>query len=523
MSARTDVSVPGLRSGWLETLVRAFRGEGSSEWLTRFVILRFLGLVYLVAFVAAARQASPLIGEHGLTPLSAYLQAVRDHFGSTAEAVVKLPSLFWIAHSDGVLIGAAWLGVALSFALLAGYANAITMTLLWALYISFVHVGQRWYGYGWEMQLGETGFLAIFLCPLTDGRPFPSRPPPTPIIWLNRWLIVRIMLGAGLIKLRGDPCWRDLTCLYYHFETQPIPGPLSRSFHFLPHWMLEGGVLYNHFAELVAPLFAFGPRRVRHVAGAAMLALQVTLILSGNLAFLNWLTIVPILACFDDTLLRRLLPRGLVRTAERAAAVARPTRAGRFAVGGVFGVVCLLSIFPVTNLFSSDQAMNTNFEPLGLVNTYGAFGSVGRVRREIVFEGTSDPEPGAQTEWKEYPFKCKPGDPNRPACWITPYHLRLDWQIWFAAMGRPADHPWTVHLVWKLLHGDAATLSLLGENPFPDAPPRFVRARLYEYHFAPPGNPSGALWERKLVGDWLPPLSTADPRLLQFLALFGWS
>src|SRR6185503_8889056 len=175
---------------------------------------------------------------------------------------------------------------------LAGFANALLLLVLWALYMSYVHVGQDWYGYGWEIQLLETGFLAVFLCPLLDARPFPRRPPPAPVVWLFRWVVVRIMLGAGLIKLRGDPCWQELTCLDTHFETQPLPNPLSPALHAMPHWIHALGVLGNHLAELVAPLFAFGPRRARHVAGLAMFAFQIGLILSGNLSFLNWLTLV---------------------------------------------------------------------------------------------------------------------------------------------------------------------------------------------------------------------------------------
>ena len=170
-----------------------------------------------------------------------------------------------------------------------------------------------WYGFGWELQLLETGFLAIFLCPLFDGRPFPKRPPPVVVIWLYRWLIVRIMLGAGLIKLRGDECWRDLTCLVYHYETQPVPNPLSALLHDLPVWFHKIGVLFNYVCELIAPFFAFGPRRARHVAGVLMVSFQLALILSGNLSFLNWLTIIPALACFDDSLLSDATLREFLR------------------------------------------------------------------------------------------------------------------------------------------------------------------------------------------------------------------
>ena len=498
------------------------RGEPASYWLTRFVILRLLGLVYFVAFLSLALQVLPLIGSSGLLPAGSFLARVGAQFGSRLDAFLEFPSLFWIDASDRFLVSLAWAGAAMALVVLLGFANAILLTLLWALYLSFVFIGQDWYGYGWEIQLLETGFLAIFLCPLLDPRPFPRRPPPAPVIWLFRWLIFRIMLGAGLIKIRGDACWRDLTCLYYHYETQPIPNPLSRALHFMPRWFHKLGVLYNHLCELVAPWFAFAPRPARHIAGGLMLAFQVILILSGNLSFLNWLTIVPILACFDDSLLRRVLPRLLVEAAGRAAAGARPSRPQHVAVAALVAVVAALSVYPVRNLLSSRQAMNTSFNRLSLVNAYGAFGSVGKNRLQIVFEGSGDPVVSERAVWKPYEYKCQPGDPKRRPCVVSPYHYRLDWQIWFAAMSTANRYPWTLHLVWKLLHDDAGALSLLGSNPFPDAPPRYVRAVLYRYEFAPPGNPQGVWWNRLALGLWLPPLAADDPRLLRFLAAYGW-
>ena len=184
--------------------------------------------------------------------------------------------------------------------------------------------------------------------------------------------------------------------------------------------------------------------------------------------------------------------------------------------------MALLSIAPVRNLLSEHQAMNTSFNRLALVNTYGAFGSVGRERGEIVFEGTDEPVITEQTRWKEYEFKCKPGDPFRRPCIVSPYHYRIDWQIWFAAMSNPEHYPWTVHLAWKLLHNDPLALSLLANDPFPKAPPRFIRGSYYRYEFAPFGEPGGAWWKRTRLGTWLPPLSQDDPRLLRFLTAFGW-
>ena len=496
--------------------------SADSYWLTRFVLLRLLGCVYAVAFLVAAEQILPLIGSHGLQPVHSYLERVQNTLGSPTAGFVRLPSLFWFDHSDAALQLTAWVGFALSCVVVAGYANAIVMGLLWALYMSFVHVGQDWYGYGWEIQLLETGFLAIFLCPPLDGRPFSKRAPPVVVFWLFRWLIFRIMLGAALIKLRGDSCWRDLTALYYHFETQPIPGPLSRWFDFLPHWILKAGVLFNFLAELIAPWFAFYPRIARRVAGVVIVLFQFSLILSGNLSFLNWLTIVPALACFDDGFWAKLLPRALVNRATTAAAAAQPCPPMQHTALAVAVIIGLLSVQPVINMISPLQVMNTSFDPLDLVNTYGAFGTVGRERLNVVFEGTDAELPDARAVWKGYRYQALPVALDKRPPQIAPYQPRLDWQMWFAAMSTPNQYPWTLNLVWKLLHNDPGALSLFGGNPFPEKPPHYIRATLYHYEFVRPGTPEGNWWKREELGLWLPPLSASDPRLLNFLQLAGW-
>jgi uncharacterized membrane protein YphA (DoxX/SURF4 family) len=385
--------------------------------------------------------------------------------------------------------------------------------------MSFVHVGQDWYGYGWEIQLLETGFLAIFLCPLIDARPFPRSSPPIAIVWLLRWLICRIMLGAGLIKLRGDRAWRDLTALDYHFETQPLPNPLSRWFHFLPRPVLRAGVALNHLAELIAPWLVFWPRAARLAAGSVIVAFQLVLIISGNLSFLNWLTIVPALACFDDRALARVLPRVLVRRASAAAAAASPSVAMERTSYAVAALIALLSIEPALNLISPRQIMNTSFDPLELVNTYGAFGTVGRERLNVVFEGSSAEQPG-EGDWQAYPYVGLPEALDRRPPQVAPYQLRLDWQMWFAAMASPGDYPWTLHLVWKLLHADPGALGLFAADPFAGARPRWIRATLYRYRFAEPG--SGQWWTRERLGQWLPPLTADDARLRAALARAGW-
>jgi hypothetical protein len=503
------------------TAVESTALTAASYWLTRFVLLRLLGFVYLIAFLVAARQLVPLIGRRGLLPADLYLRRLTDHFGSRSDGFLNAPSLFWIGVSDRGLLAVAWSGAVLSLLLVLGYANAIIMLLLWILYTSIVNVGQLWYGYGWEIQLLETGFLSIFLCPLLDARPFPRRAPPIVVIWLYRWLIFRIMLGAGLIKMRGDSCWRDLTCLYYHYETQPIPNPVSWWLHFRPHWFHKLGTFWNHLIELVVPWFGFWPRPARHTAGVLMASFQGFLIVSGNLSFLNWLTIVPCLACLDDSFWARLLPRSLVRRAEAAAAEAEPSRPQEIASYALGLVVAVLSIDPVKNLISPGQLMNSSFNRLNLVNTYGAFGTVGRERFEIIFEGTESDSPEFAV-WREYEFVAKPGDPRRRPAFIAPYQPRIDWQIWFAAMATPGKYPWTIHFVWKLLHNDPGTLSLLANNPFPEAPPRYIRAQLYRYRFIRPGEKLVPWWHREPVAMWLPPLSADDPNLRRFLEAQGW-
>jgi len=286
---------------------------------------------------------------------------------------------------------------------------------------------------------------------------------------------------------------------------------------------LKTGVWFNFLAELVAPWFVFWPRLGRHIAGSVIVLFQITLLLSGNLSFLNWLTIIPALACFDDGFWSRLLPRPLVRRAEAAAACAEPSRPMLVTAWTVSVAIALLSIQPVLNMLSPQQIMNTSFDPLDLVNTYGAFGSVGRERLNVVFEGTMDTVPDDKADWKAYPYKALPVALDKRPTQIAPYQLRLDWQMWFAAMSSPDEYPWTLNLVWKLLHNDPGAVSLFADNPFHDKPPRYIRAVLYRYTFAHSGNPGGLWWNRQRIGNvWLPAMSADDPQLNDYLKRAGW-
>ncbi len=464
------------------------------SWLSRLLVQRGLAAIYLVAFLVAVNQFRPLLGERGLLPVPRFLATVPFR---------RAPSVFHLHYSDRGFALVAWGGVVLSGAALLGltergplWASMVAWLVLWALYLSIVNVGQVFYSFGWETLLLEAGFLAVFLGPSHLA-------PPAPVLWLMRWLVFRLEFGAGLIKLRGDRCWRDLTCLYYHHETQPMPNPLSWFFHHLPKPLHQVEVLANHVAQLVAPFGLLAPQPVASVAGVVIIVTQSWLVLSGNFSWLNLLTITLACSALAGSVLASLL------------GVSPPSSLQGIpgwhqgAVLALVAVVVVLSYRPVHNLASRRQLMNTSFEPLHLVNTYGAFGSVTRVRYEIVLEGTEDAEVGPTTEWKEYEFKGKPGDPLRRPPQIAPYHLRLDWLMWFAALSARYAEPWFLVLVAKLLENDPATVKLLRRVPFPQAPPAFIRARFYEYRFTTwrERRATGAWWKRTLVGDFLRPTS----------------
>ncbi|XP_049758782.1 lipase maturation factor 1 isoform X1 [Elephas maximus indicus] len=500
-------------------------------WLTRIVLLRALAFVYFVAFLVAFHQNKQLIGDQGLLPSRLYLKSVQQYFkGRIAwDALSSAPTILWFldwSHMDTNLdlLALAGLGIS-SFVLIAGCANMALMAALWVLYMSLVNVGQVWYAFGWESQLLETGFLGIFLCPLWTLSRLPRYTPTSwVVVWGFRWLIFRIMLGAGLIKIRGDQCWWDLTCMDYHYETQPVPNPAAYYLHRSPWWVHRTETLGNHVIELLVPFFLLLGRRMCILHGILQVIFQVILIISGNLSFLNWLTIVPSLACFDDAALGFLFssrPGGLrdrvLQLQEREAQGAWPVRTHGYAVRQVVHLALVtligyLSIPVILNLLSSQQVMNVSFNPLRIVNTYGAFGSITKERTEVILQGTASPNASASdVVWEDYEFRCKPGDPRRRPCLISPYHYRLDWLMWFAAFQTYEQHEWIIHLAGKLMANDAQALSLLFHNPFTGrAPPRWVRAELYRYKFSLPGGrhaAEGEWWVRRRIGPYFPPLS----------------
>jgi hypothetical protein len=457
---------------------QAFEG---AYWV-QLAFQRGLAAIYLIAFVNVLRQFRPLLGEHGLLPVPRYLKHV---------SFWQAPSIFHLGYSDTRLLAVGWTGVVLACVALSGLSesgpfamSAAVWLALWLLYQSIVNVGQTFYGFGWESMLLEAGFFAIFLGPES------SAPSMIPILAL-RWMLFRTELGAGLIKLRHDQCWRDLTCLYYHHETQPLPNRLSVYFHRLPKPVLRGGVAFSHFVQIAAPLGLFLPQPIASAAGALIIAHQLILIVSGNYAWLNWLTVVLGLTAFSDDTLAWVLPLSA------PALPARPL--WHDVILYVLAAVTLaLSVQPAINLVRKDQIMNYSFNPLHIVNAYGAFGSVTRERREVILEGSRD----GQT-WQAYELYGKPGDPAQRPRQVAPYHLRLDWLLWFVPLGAMRHERWLDALVMKLLEGDRAVGKLFRVNPFPDAPPRLVRARLYRYAFASreETRATGVYWKRTLIRD----------------------
>ncbi|GAA2193601.1 lipase maturation factor family protein [Streptomyces bangladeshensis] len=458
-------------------------------WLSRLVLQRALAAVYLVAFLTAALQFRALLGERGMLPIPRFTARVRFR---------RAPSLFQLHYSDRFFAACAWAGCAVSAALLAGadsalplWAGILLWLVPWALYLSIVNVGQTWYAFGWESLLLETGFLAAFL-----GNDEVA--PPIVVLFLLRWILFRVEFGAGLIKLRGDACWRKLTCLYYHHETQPMPGPLSWFFHHLPKPLHRVEVAANHVTQLVVPVLLFTPQPIASAAAALMIVTQLWLVLSGNFSWLNWITIVLALSALQLPATAPSVPPAPLWYEVLVLAVA--------------ALLVFLSHRPVVNMISRRQVMNRSFDPLHLVNTYGAFGSVSRVRYEVVVEGTLDDTPRPDSDWREYAFKGKPGDPRHWPRQFAPYHLRLDWLMWFAALSPGYAGEWFGGLVERLLENDRDTLRLLRRSPFPpDTPPRYVRARLFRYRYTSwrELRETGACWERTFVREYLPPTRLA--------------
>lgn len=522
--------------------------------LTRIVFLRALGLVYFVAFLVAFQQNQALIGDDGITPARWVLEEARDRASLKREGreawmenmtmssssengdsqsrkpkkkglAAKLlrtiqknklyqknrevlwdradrsgrpiTTILWLAkdfaHINPWLNGIAMAGMFLS-ALVAilGAANVPILLALWICQRSLMAVGQSWYGFGWENQLAELGFHALFLSPLLSMNPISGTPVPRIVRWSMRWFLFRIMMGAGLIKFRSsDKKWKDLTTMYYFYETQPVPSLLTRTMHFMPKLWHRCEVIMNHFVECVAPfllILPFLPRTLLRFAGLIQMQFQAILISTGNLSFLNWLTMVPAILCLDDACLRRFFSPSRVIEASIVATTTVPS-VSRGIVSATFGgLVVFLSVPVVKNLLSKRQQMNAAYDSLRLINTYGAFGVVNEDREEWIIQSAAELTGNGNNDddWREYQFKVKPGNVHRRPRWISPYHYRLDWQMWIASSGRTLDRsPWLYRFLVKLLQQDKETRQLLEQDPWEveAKQPKHIRIDCYRYRF----------------------------------------
>jgi hypothetical protein len=473
--------------------------------LARFLLERGLAAIYLVAFAVAWRQFPALCGERGLEPAPRFLDVV--------PRFLDAPTVFrWTRYTDARLRALSAIGIAVSLSLLLGVPQAaplpVTMLawfVLWAGYQSIVNIGGSFYSFGWETLLLEAGFLAIFLGNAAIA-------PPLLVLFAYRWLGFRVEFGAGMIKWRGDRCWRELECMDYHHETQPMPNPLSWMFHRLPRRVHRIESVGNWIAQLVLPFGLFLPQPFATLAAVLMIGTQLYLVVSGNYAWLNWVTIVVLTAAIADPVVNAVA--GAILPGFQLASPAFDAAPAWFtaAVLLLTLAVVILSSFPLRNLLSPRQAMNASFDPFRLVNTYGAFGSVSRQRDEVIVEGTDATALEHDTTWREYEFKGKPGDVRRMPPQFAPYHLRLDWLMWFLPLSSRYGERWFVPFLIRLLEGDRQTLALLRANPFPDRPPRFVRALLYRYRFSTwqERRETGAWWVRTLIGEYMPPVTLRE-------------
>lgn len=492
--------------------------------LTRKVFLRALGLIYLIAFVSLWTQIIGLVGSDGIVPAQrtmANVQAGCDAQQIGADRYHLFPTLCWISRSDGFLKWQCAAGAALALLVIIGISPAPCLFLLWLIYLSLSTICVDFLGFQWDILLLETGFLAIFLAPLQLWpRKGHEAPPSRAVMFLLRWLLFRLMFESGCVKLLShDPLWRHLTALDVHYETQPLPTWIGWYAFQLPELFQRACVAIMFVIELAVPFLIFAPRRLRHAGGWALIGLQALIFLTGNYCFFNLLTIALCLTLFDDAALRKLIPQRWRKTATPSILPPGPTRL-RWPVfvtwpltALVVGIssIQILAIFGLNSRWLPEPIPTVYawLEPFRTINHYGLFAVMTPTRPEIIVEGSND---GAH--WEAYEFRYKPGDVMRRPRFVEPHQPRLDWQMWFAALSDYRNEPWFLKFCQRLLQGSPDVLALLDKNPFPSAPPRYIRALLYEYHFTDFATRSktGAWWRRELKGVYMPPLSLPESR-----------
>lgn len=473
------------------------------------VFLRTLALIHLAAFVSFWVQVPGLIGAHGILPASAYLRAVHEQLGSSAYS--QLPTLCWLFGADGFLNVLCGVGVAAAALLFAGIAPAICLGVLWLSYLSLMNVGQIFLGFQWDALLLETTLLAIWVAPFQLFPRWRAVEPPPLARWLLLWLLFRLMLLSGVVKLTsGDPTWRNLTALTFHYETQPLPSPIAWWSHQAPASIHRISCALMFACELALPFLLFAPRLVRHIAAALLIALQLSVAVTGNYAFFNFLTIALCLLAFDDAFWLRLFPNQLHAVPENAPLLA--TRFARWWRGvGVVAGICVIAYTSLLALPAFGRTFRlppavysvaTRVGPFNSFNNYGLFAVMTTSRPELIFEGSNDTE-----TWRAYDLPYKPGDLARRPTFVAPHQPRLDWQLWFAALMPPEQNAWVLAVCEHLLRGTPEVLALFGRNPFVAAPPRYVRVVRYDYRFTTNGerHETGNWWRREPTDLYVPP------------------
>jgi predicted DCC family thiol-disulfide oxidoreductase YuxK len=470
----------------------------ASVAFTARLVLAGLGLCYLLAFASLGGQVRGLIGSNGVMPAAAMLQAARGQLGSARFWL--FPSVAWLSASDAALSAYCGLGGLAALGLIFGVAAGPCALLCWALYLSLCAVGSDFMSYQWDVLLLEAGLVACFLAPWSwTGKR--SAAPSRGALWLLRLLLLKLMLQSGLVKLlSGDPSWRDLTALTYHYWTQPLPTPLAWWANRLPLWFQKLSCLVMFAVELAAPLLILLPRRARAAGAAAVCVLMVLIAATGNYGFFNLLTVVLCLACLDDRFFGRAekAPAGAAAPKARARGVA--VLAAVSLTIGLFETLAIAGVPPP----APARALIAAVSPLRSFNSYGLFAVMTRERDEIAVEVSAD-----GSDWLEWPFPYKPGDPRRAPPLAAPLMPRLDWQCWFAALGEPGDSPWFANLIFRLLEGSPSVARLMGPSPLAGGRPLYARAVRYKTRFASADvrRSSGAWWTRERAGLFFPVVS----------------
>ena len=470
--------------------------DPDSYVLVRAVFVRLLGIVYLIAFASFGVQMAGLVGSEGILPAANFLNHVDGILGADAYRIV--PTVFWVSASDTALTVGVLAGVALSLSLIVGFLQRTALVLLYALYLSIVSIGQVFMSYQWDTLLLEVGFLSIFL-----AIPGPA------VVWLFRALIFRFWLLSGAVKLLSDdPTWSSFTALTYHYETQPLPTWVAWYAHHLPegfHRFAVGGVF---FVEMVVPFMVFGPRPLRFFAAACFTGLNVVIAVTGNYTFFNLLSIILCVFLLDDDLLRRL-PERVRRIIRSFPTLTLPKSILTGATVVLAAFVLIVGGLQMWGTFDGKYPSPTStamrwIAPFHAVNGYGLFAIMTTARPEIIVQGSND-----GVEWRDYEFKYKAGDPSGRPTFVAPHQPRLDWQMWFAALGTANRNAWFQAFTFRLLNGSPQVLSLMDENPFPASPPRYIRAQLYLYTFSDPETrrETGNWWERRFVRTYFGPVS----------------